>query len=341
MKLEDLDRELRDKHMGGFWSANITGFEENMEPRGATLPYLWKWSDIYDGLMKAKKLVSLEKSERRTIRLLNPGVPGTTGATTTIHMSVQLVRPGEIAKAHRHTLTAIRFVVQGEGAFTTVEGERFTMSPGDLILTPNWMWHDHFNASNENIIWLDGHDGPLVKALEVVAVEMFSQKQQPVEAIPDFSLHKFGMARPPETETKFFDPPFRYPWEETYQTLKALSVTPGDLYNGVLLRYVNPRRGGFTLRTIGCEIQMLRPGEKTKAHRHTSNTIYHAFRGSGCTVVGGERLAWEQGDCFTVPLWSWHRHENASFTEDAILFSLTDRPVKETLGFYWEESRED
>lgn len=341
MKLEELDRELREKQMGGFWSANIPGFEQEMEPKGAALPYLWKWSDIVDGLIKAKELVSLEKSERRTIRLLNPGVPGTIGATPTIHMSIQLVAPGEIAQAHRHTLTAIRFVVQGQGAFTTVEGERFSMAPGDLILTPNWTWHDHYNGSQEDIIWLDGHDGPLVKSLEVMAVEMFRQKQQPVEAIPDFSLHQFAMARPPARETKFFDPPFRYSWEESYRTLKALSLAQGDPYDGVLLRYVNPRNGGFTLRTIGCEIQMLRPGEKTKTHRHTSNTIYHAFRGSGSTTVGGERLAWAGGDCFTVPVWSWHRHENGSSNDAAILFSLTDRPVKETLGFYWEEGRED
>lgn len=340
MKLEDLDRELRKKHLGGFWSANIPGFEQEMEPKGKALPYLWKWADIYRGLMKAKELVSLEQSERRTIRLLNPGVPGTIGATPTIHMSVQLVAPGEVAQAHRHTLTAIRFVVQGQGAFTTVEGERFPMRPGDLILTPNWTWHDHANGSQQDIIWLDGHDGPLVHALEVMAVELFGQRQQPVEALPDFSLYQFAMARPPSKETRFFDPPYRYPWEETYQTLQTLSVMPGDPYDGVLLRYVNPRNGGFTLRTLGCEIQMLRPGEKTKSHRHTSNTIYHAFRGSGCTIVEGTRLEWGEGDCFTVPVWSWHSHENGSSREIAILFSLTDRPVKEALGLYWEEGGE-
>lgn len=338
MGLEDLDRELEERHLAGFWSANITGFEENIEPKSIVVPHLWKWTDIYDGLMKARELVSLNRSDRRTIRLINPGVPGHTGATTTIHMSVQLVRPGEIAKAHRHTLTAIRFVVQGRGAFTTVEGERFTMSPGDLILTPNWSWHDHFNGSDEDIIWLDGHDGPLVKALEVLAVEMFGQKQQPVEAIPDFSLYRYGLARPAQEKVKFFDPPYRYPWEDTYRTLQALAAAEGDPYDGVLLRYVNPRTVGATLRTFACEIQMLRPGEKTKAHRHTSSTIYHVFRGSGRTVVEETALEWEKADCFTVPLWSWHRHENPS-ADEVILFSLTDRPLKEALGLYREEGR--
>ena len=339
MKLEDLDRELEEKHLGGFWSANITGFEEDIEPSTIVEPYLWKWSDIYDGLLKAGDLVSLEKSKRRTIRLFNPGVPRPTGATTTIHMSVQLVKPGEIAKAHRHTLTAIRFVVKGSGGCTTVEGERFTMSPGDLILTPNWTWHDHFNGTGEGMVWLDGHDEPLLKSLEVIAVEMFGQKQQPVETIPDFSLHKYGLARPCGTSPDLHDPPFRYPWADTCKSLQALAVTEGNPYDGIMLNYVNPRTNGPTVRTIGCAIQMLRPGEKTKTHRHTSSTIYHAFRGSGCTIVNDQRLEWSEGDCFTVPLWSWHRHE-AESGEEAVIFSLTDRPVKEALGLYREQAQQ-
>jgi len=159
-------------------------------------------------------------------------------------MSVQLVRPGEIAKAHRHSLTALRFIVQGNGACTTVEGERFTMSPGDLILTPNWTWHDHYNGTDEDIIWLDGHDGPLVKALEVVRVEMFDRKQQQVEASANFARYRYGHARPYEHNVDFPDPPFKYPWDETYRALKSLAVDEGDPYDGILLRYATPVTAG-------------------------------------------------------------------------------------------------
>lgn len=337
MKLEDLDRELESKNLVGFWSNNLTGAEENQQPRSSVVPYLWKWADIYDGLLKAKDLVSLEMSERRTVKLTNPGLPGKGSATPTVHMSVQLVRPGEIAKAHRHSLAAIRFIVKGNGAHTTVEGERFVLTPGDLILTPNWTWHDHYNGSQEDIVWLDGHDGPLVKALEVLRVEPFPQKQQPVETVPDSSLYQYGAARPYEKNVKFFDPPFKYPWAQTYKALQSLAATDGDPYDGVLLRYANARSGGPTLRTIGCEIQMLRPKERTKPHRHSSSTVYHAFKGSGVTTVGDQKLEWSEGDCFTVPLWQWHRHENRE-SEEAILFSINDRPAKEALGFYWEEA---
>lgn len=136
MKLEDLNRELKEKHMVGFWELN-SDYDKDIPTTTTVQPYLWNWADIYDGLMKAGDLVNLEQSERRTIRPINPGVLGYTVATATIHMSVQLVKPEELAKAHRHTFTALRFVVQGNGACTTVNGERFLMSPGDLILTPN------------------------------------------------------------------------------------------------------------------------------------------------------------------------------------------------------------
>lgn len=336
MDLEDLNRELRAKHMAGFWAENIIAFGQNIEPKSSAQAHLWRWQDIYDGLLQARDLVSLEQSERRTIRLLNPGVPGPTGVSTTVHLSVQLVKPGEIAKAHRHTMTAIRFVVKGQGAFTTVNGERFSMAPGDLVLTPNWCWHDHFNASSQDIIWLDGHDGPLMKSLDMIAVQGFERDQQPVEASPDLSLYKYGFARPPEALDASADLPFRYAWGTAYEALQKMAALPGDPFDGVLLRYIHPGHGAAPLRTMGCEIQMLRPREKTKAHRHTSNVIYHAFRGAGRTTVGERVLEWHEGDIFTVPLWCWHHHENDT-AEEAVLFSINDRPAKTALGLFREE----
>lgn len=336
MDLDQLNRELAKNHLTGFWTGNVTGFEQNIEPHSRVAAHLWPWVHIYDGLMKARELVNMEMAERRTLRLSNPAGDG--WATPTVHMSVQLVRPGEVAKAHRHSLTALRFIVQGNGACTTVDGERFVMSPGDLILTPNWSWHDHYNGTQDDVVWLDGHDGPLVKALEVNRVHMFEKKQQPVEAVADFAYYKYGHARPYEDTVKFPDPPFKYRWEETYRSLKSLALGVGDPYDGVLLRYANPRNNGPTFRTIGCQIQMLREREKTKQHRHSSHTIYHAFRGAGRTAVGDNVLEWNQGDCFTVPSWEWHMHENAA-NDEAILFSITDRPLKEALGFYWEDLR--
>ena len=337
MRLEDFDLDLEKKNLEGHWAMQRSPW---LEPVPTVKPYLWKWAEIYESLSRAGELVGLDQSERRTVRLVNPGLKqNVRSATRTIHLSVQMVKPGEIARAHRHNMTAIRFVVRGRGAYTAVEGEQFFMEEGDLILTPNWSWHDHYNGGEEAIIWLDGHDGPLVHSLEVGFFEPFSKSQQPIEKPADFSSRQFGLARPSWNSPTLKNPPLRYKWSDTYPALQTLSQSAGDPYDGVLLRYVNPLTGGWTLPTMSCEIQMLRAGEETRSHRHTSSTIYHVFRGKGSTVINGEKYDWQPGDCFVVPLWSWHQHQNGADTEEAILFSLSDRPILESLNLYREEGR--
>ena len=269
MQLEDLDLDLEERNLEGYWAVDRS---PSLEPTPTVRPHLWRWENIYESLNRAGELVGLDRSETRTIRLINPGLKEKVrSATRTIHLSVQLVKPGEIARAHRHNMTAIRFVVKGRGACTTVEGEQFPMEEGDLILTPNWTWHDHYNGADGPIIWLDGHDGPLIHSLEVGFFEPFLQSQQPIERPPDFSSRQFGLARPSWGSATQKNPPLRYKWSDTYPALKTLSGGAGDPYDGVLLRYVNPLTGGWALPTMSCEVQMLRAGEKTGSHRHTSS----------------------------------------------------------------------
>jgi gentisate 1,2-dioxygenase len=329
MKISELDRELEAKNLAGLWSSKFSAHAP--EP-----PYLWKWRDVYDGLVKAKDTVSIDLADRRVIRLMNPNCPTKT-ASRTLHFTFSIVNPGEVARAHRHTMAAIRFVVQGRGAYTTVDGERLPMEEGDLILTPNWTWHDHFNGSDKPIIWLDGLDGPLVQGFNAVLFEEYDKKTQPVTRRDGESAHRLGLARSPlinRHEPRAL--PFRYDWKEIYAALKIAAETEADPYDGVLLRYVNPLTGGFTLPTMSCEIQLLQPRKKTQVHRHTSTVLYHVFRGRGRTLVGENYLEWEKGDCFVLPLWQWHSHENLA-ADEAILFSMNDRPVMEPLGLYKEE----
>ncbi|HEX9443963.1 MAG TPA: cupin domain-containing protein, partial [Candidatus Binatia bacterium] len=190
----------------------------------------------------------------------------------------------------------------------------------------------------EPIVWLDGIEAPLMGLLEIGFAEILGPEQQPVTRPADFSQYELGPARPAWVDPKRRQPPpFRYRWEDTEKTFKALGENPGDPYDGLLLRYVNPLTGGPTLPTFSCEIQMLRPGETTKSHRHTSTAIYHAFKGKGYTVVGAKRFEWKKGDSFTVPLWTPHRHGNDA-REEAVLFSMNDRPLMEALDFYREEA---
>jgi gentisate 1,2-dioxygenase len=199
------------------------------------------------------------------------------------------------------------------------------MEPGDLILTPNWTWHDHVNESNQPIIWIDGLDVPFTFAMDAAFIEEYRQPRQAVRRVLKTSEDSVAASH---------GSPWYYKWRDTERSLYQIErpAQAGDL----ILEYKSPS-GGPTLPTIGCGVHMLRRGEKTKVRRHTSSGIFQVVRGHGTTVVGDTALDWERGDCFVVPNWSWHRHENRSQNEEAILFFMSDRPLLEPFGLYREE----
>jgi len=330
--LEKLNQELEEKNLVGFWTF-VT--QTSYEPKPFFNSCMWKWKDVSGALEKAGEVLDLTQSFRRFIGFRTPSVK--MGTTHTMLLGAQLVKPGEIAEAHHHTMGAIRFVIRGGGAQTTVNGEPFPMEPGDLITTPSLSWHDHYNGSDQPIIWLDGADGPFIKYLGIGFSERFREKQQTHQRPVGTSAYELGPARPNwVSASPGQPPPYRYRWDDTEKILGGLGEKPGDPYDGIVLRFVNPLTGGPTLHTLSCEIQMLRSGEQTKSHRHTSSTIYHVFKGGGFTVAGDTRHDWEEGDTFTVPYWQWHHHGNRSRNE-AVLFAMNDRPLMEAFGFYREE----
>src|SRR5581483_6866931 len=199
---QELDDWLAERHMQGHWKHMAKG----PEPK----PYLWRWEDIYAGLMKATDVVPMSDTPRRTIQLKNPSLGH--WMTNTIHISVQCVMPGEVAEAHRHNAAAIRFVVQGaEGAFTVVEGEALPMGDGDLVTTPNWTWHDHYNDGDKPVIWLDGLDIRLVSLAKMFS-EPYSEPRQAIQWPTGFSGKTLGHVRPPYLKREQHTPPFRYAW---------------------------------------------------------------------------------------------------------------------------------
>jgi gentisate 1,2-dioxygenase len=258
-------------------------------------------------------------------------------------LGFQIVMPGESAEAHRHSPSALRFVVQGQGAYTTSNGEPMIMAPGDLLTQPNWVWHDHTNNTADPIIWIDSLDAGLVRLLDARFFEKWRDgRVQPLTRPYGFSTHRYGTLRQPDDE--HWAAPFHYPWQDTHVNLQLMAQDRrNDPHDGIVLEYRNPVTGGHTLRNATCYIQMLRPGEVTKAHRHTGMWIYHVYDGSGVTMVGSGKeveLAWQNKDVFVVPSWAWHWHENRS-DKPAYLFSVSDRPIVEAAGLYREESRED
>jgi gentisate 1,2-dioxygenase len=336
--LEAYYEALRARHVSPAW----IGGGISVEPRGQAVPYVWHWRELRPQAMRAAELVGTEQAERRVLRLTNPGLPGVS-ASTTLVANIQIVMPGEIARAHRHTPAALRLIIEGAGGYTVVNGERIPMSPGDLVLTPNWTWHDHANDTGAPMIWLDGLDTPLVRMLEAGFYEEYDAPTQAVGAGADPSTAKYGTGglRPagdPAPPTRS-SPLWRYPLSQARAALERLAAADaGSPFDGVIMEYTNPATGGPVMPTIACFIQMLGPGQHTRAHRHVGSTNYHVIEGAGYSVVGDRRLDWEDKDVFTVPTWTFHEHVNTG-DRAALLFSFSDAPVLKALDLYREQAR--
>jgi gentisate 1,2-dioxygenase len=330
--------ELRAQHVSPAWiSGGIT-----TEPKSKAVPHVWRWRDLRPQAMRAAELVGTEQAERRVLRLTNPELPGVS-ASNTLVANIQIVMPGEIARAHRHSPSALRLIIEGKGGYTVVNGDRIPMYPGDLVLTPGWTWHDHANDTDTPMMWLDGLDTPLVRMLEAGFWEEYEADRQTAGDAADPSIAKYGAGglRPAwePAHAARYSPLWHYPFSQARAALDRLAAeNAGSPFDGVILEYTNPMTGGPAMPTIACYVQRLRPGEHTRAHRHVCCTNYHVIDGAGYSIVGGRRLDWEDKDVFTVPTWTFHEHVNTG-QRPAFLFSFTDAPVMKALDLYREEGK--
>lgn len=334
--VEALNESLASQQMRGQWMS--AGRTAPSGPKPFGVPYLWKSEIIREGLDAAVELVPLGKNDaRRTIVLIHPSLPFNQYATgPSLTVSVQYVLPGEVALAHRHTGDAIRFIIEGEvGAYTVVNGEKCTMERGDLILTPNWGWHEHHNDGGKPVIWMDCLNIPVIGTFSANFFEPFPSADmiQPLVSETDHSVRRPGEILPPgHNPTRLV-----YKWRHTLPALQKMDPAERSPYDGRCLEYRNATEGGHTLPTFTCWIQMLDPGEHTQAHRHTYTHVFYVFEGEGVTEVDGQEIAWRQGDCFVVPNWTRHRHRNSDSNRPAILFSTNDLPLMEWMGVLREE----
>ena len=347
-----LSQEARRLHLQEYWV--VQPDFQMTEPRAVASPYLWKWAEVAPLLRKSGEVVgvgaNVAEAERRALIFANPSLGGKPDITTTLYGDLQLVKPGEMAPAHRHTTTASRFILQGSGGFTIVEGEKCTMARGDLIINPGWLWHDFGNEGNEDAIWLDVLDVPLVTTLNSVFYDYDYWKEADVDKTAQsvkkptdssHSLYSTGgvvprfVGRPQNQYTR----ELLYKWENVCDVLERLRSYPGSPYDGIIVEYTNPETGGPVAPTMAFHVQLLRPGERTLAHRHTSSTVYCVVEGQGYTQADRTRLEWTGNDVFVVPGWVWHQHVNLGSEADAILFSVSDAPAIEKLGLYREEGR--
>jgi gentisate 1,2-dioxygenase len=307
------------------------------EPRPACVPALWRYQEMRPVLMEAGGLITAQEAERRVLILENPGIRGASQITQSLYAGLQLVLPGEITSSHRHTASAMRFVIEGNGGYTAVDGERTTMHPGDFIVTPSWTFHDHGNPGSVPVVWLDGLDIPIVNLFDTSFAEHYPGETQPISKNEGDSLARFGAnLLPLDYSGSRSTPVFNYPYSRSREVLDELYRNgPVDPCHGVKMQFVNPATGGSPMPTIGTFLQLLPAGFQGTACRSTDATVYCVAEGSGRSLVGSSTLAWETHDVFVVPSWCRVSHEAQG---EAVLFSFSDRPVQKALGLWREQT---
>jgi gentisate 1,2-dioxygenase len=308
------------------------------QPRSPVQAALWRYAELRDQVMEAGRLISAEEAERRVLILENPALRGQSCITQSLYAGLQLILPGEVAPAHRHTQSALRLVLDGEGAYTAVDGERTTMHRGDFIITPAWTWHDHGNLGDQPVVWLDGLDIPIVRFLDAGFAEKSEQTSQQALRPEGDALARYGANMVPlDYQPKPADPTrvFVYPFERTRASLLAIAHGTPDPHHAFKLRYVNPATGASPMPTIGAFAQWLPAGFETQPYRCTDGTVHVCLEGGGEAKVGDETWRFQENDVFVVP--SWHTLQLRA-DRNALMFSFSDRPVQQALGL-WREQR--
>lgn len=319
---------------------------EPWEPKSASVPMLWRYRDLREHVLKSVDLVTPEQAGRRVIYFENPGRKEEAAAVGWLYSGLQVMHPGENASAHWHSSSALRFIMEGRGAYTIVNGHKMTLGANDFVITPNGCWHEHgVEEGGLPCIWQDGLDIPLANAMEAGFYGVHPDLHQAIGYPVDDAVSIWGAPGLTPQGVKWsqnYSPLFKYQWEPTYEALVRYSkAADGSPFDGHLMNYTNPSTGGPVMATMGASMQLLGPGFVGKAHRHTGSFLYQVAKGSGYSIINGQRFDWQEHDVFCVPSWAWHEHVNTSQTDDACLFCFNDLPAIQSMGFYREEALAD
>jgi gentisate 1,2-dioxygenase len=302
--LDELYRQLTPIRMGAGWAKPTPSLWA--EPKKSFAPFVWSYAQAKGALDAAGRLINTELAERRNLVLHNPA--GDYATSRTIVAAYQMIMPGEKARSHRHTPNALRLIIDAEpGAYTIVNGEKLSMMPGDVVLTPNWCWHGHGNSGRACAYWLDVLDVPLVQLLE----PMF------------FEPHPDDFER--ETVVRNASP-MHFSWADTERRLAEAGTTSNGNPAEIAL-------GKPALDTMALSMIELKPTQSTAPRKVMANSVFGVAKGSGTTEVGGAKLSWNRGDVMVVPAWHEHVHRSDG---GAVLFRVTDEPVMQKLGFLRE-----
>ena len=334
-ELKALYERLGTKNTAPLWE--VLGEIVTPQPKARCVPAVWRYEEVRALLMEAGELISAQEAERRVLVLENPSFRDRSQITPTLYAGIQLVMPGETAPTHRHSASALRFVLEsGEGAYTAVDGERTTMHAGDFILTPSWTYHDHGNPSNAPAIWMDGLDIPMVNMFSASFAEHHPDETQPVSKPEGDSLVRYGSSLLPVDYTPACRSPLlSYPYARSREALDRLSRNgPVHPAHGIKMQYVNPATGGYPMATIAAFLQLLPKDFATSPYRSTDATVFCVAEGRGESRIGDETFTWGPRDIFVVPSWYSVSH---SAQDESVLFSFSDRPAQRALGLWREE----
>ena len=308
-------------------------------PRTRAVAAAWSFDRIQPLLMEAGELITAAEAERRVLILENPALPGQSRITSTLYAGLQLLLPGEVAPAHRHAQNALRFIMQGDGAFTALDGERAYMHRHDLILTPAWLWHDHGNETEEPMIWLDGLDIPLVQLLDASFAEHREDRGAwPISRPAGAAGMRWGRNMRPVRAERVAgqgNPLFIYPFAEWRETLEVLrrGEAPHP-HDGWLMEFTNPVDGGPVMATISAFARLVPAGFQTRAVRSSDGMINVVVEGAGTLFIDDRPFPLAPGEIVVVPAWAERRFEADS---DLVLFSYSDRATQEKLSL-WREA---
>lgn len=338
-QLDQLYADFAAGHMVPLWTE--IGDLMPREPRPAARPHLWRWKELLPLARRAGDLVPVGRGgERRAISLANPGLGGRPYTTPTLWCAIQYLGGHEVAPEHRHSQNAFRFVVEGEGVWTVVNGDPVRMSRGDFLLTPGWNFHGHHNETDRPMAWIDGLDIPFVHYTDTSFFE-FGTDRVTDDSTPDLSRSERLWANPglrplSGLRTTVSSPIGAYRWEHTDRALtEQLRIEdegyPATVEQGhAAVRYVNPTDGGDVMPTIRAQFHRLRPGVETRTVREVGSSVYQVFEGRGHALVGDRRYEVEKGDLFVVPSWAPFTLQAESRLD---LFQFGDHPVIEKLNF--------
>ena len=335
--LRELYAEMAPLGLTPLWEVLTSLVQDH--PRSPAMVHRWTYAEARRHLMRAGDLISAEQAERRVLILENPGLAGLSAITPSLYAGLQLILPGEVAACHRHTQCALRFILEGEGAFTTVDGEKAVMHPFDLVLTPGMQWHDHGNPTDQPMIWLDGLDIPTVRLFDASFSERLPEKVHPETAPPGDTFARYGgNMRPLRGSTAdrrpAQQPLFHYPYKAWRSNLADVADSSApDPHLGHALEFINPANGGSVMPTISAHVRLIPAGFQTRPRRSTDGTVVVVVNGEGSAEINGVDHRLSERDILSIPSWNSVR---LSATNDLTLFAFSDKASQEKLNLYKE-----